>query len=1094
MAYIDPITGAYVADGLDALPPGYNQPKAGNEANVAKMRATLNNSWNDNTPLPDIPSGKSTSPTDLIKYAYQNMPGAGIPQATIAALSDMLGGTVGNIYGVGKQALSGELGNADAGNRAFADAQKLAQLFHYNPPTKAGQDIYSAYNKVGEATGPLPELWNTNARFTPDDLRALLKTGVEDVRNFPMDYANARQGLTRDYPTMGSRAAEFTDLSGNITRPLAEKAYDMYMNPQSSVEVSGLKPGANLSGLFDAGSPMYAVKPKGGNWPTNLGSTNPLKEQGSLGEHLSKVQYSDPLAVFQQQLEKHYARGIDNRQLVHDWEDYRTKRIGSALNPNSPDSYLSNEELAKKIADEFAEAYNAGTIGSADIEPTNKKLYTASQIAETLPHYNSWVMGPFQKYITNQMGTGLATDPLLQAVNESGMPPHEIFGQDVPRDWEVESITKRADQRREDFPDKLFGYSDTPEKQASLQNSPIGKITATTPEGIAYENALDASLYAKAPYSFKADAGYPVVAKLDRDTLISDFLTEPESRAGFKEIRKKVFQDLLAGNLDPTKLSNVTPATVTRQMIKDKMAQFKEQQLNKKLAKEWAPKRIAEMPADMQFDDGSKMVLITPEMAKTNENLTARDLGQITIDLNQCIGAGCHATQDYPGHGPYIVPHTGKPPRGKVEYDKYGYMRRLKDGQIEIASLKDPQGESQATIELKFEGKALDTANLLLKRHREIKEWLSENAPDRLSKYMDDFSIDGMSDRVINNLWDVPGFDEFIGSLNTSRKKSIEQIKGIDNGEIIPEYSEHLRAWLNENADTLTNVRDLKNVPNVHDLNDHYVALDKLTADHKDWSIEAAEKLFHEADDNKLLPRFFNAEQFEELANKMGVNLMEDPIHTNERSSAALEKAYQKVSQQIVDTFEDAYVQEAFSNGDNPALTAILREIQERPLGYGLGDFSPAIRQQVIEKLRNEALHGHPRNLENIAQGFEAEPEQNPPLHRHQQYQLEALRQNMDSFFDGQEHNLPEDMIEPFATDTRILMGNRRPEAALPTGLHREIVGWLLDMDNNTANIRRAIDALQNEPVRTLDLTEAQAENILNMLISWTEWYPLNER
>ena len=54
MPYIDPITGAYVADSLDALPPGYNQPKAGNEANVAKMRAQLNNSWENDMPIPDL--------------------------------------------------------------------------------------------------------------------------------------------------------------------------------------------------------------------------------------------------------------------------------------------------------------------------------------------------------------------------------------------------------------------------------------------------------------------------------------------------------------------------------------------------------------------------------------------------------------------------------------------------------------------------------------------------------------------------------------------------------------------------------------------------------------------------------------------------------------------------------------------------------------------------------------------------------------------------------------------------------------------------------------------------------------------------------
>ena len=232
MPYIDPITGAYVADSLDALPPGYNQPKAGNDANVAKMRASLNNTWDDNTPLPTPPD---TSLTNLIKQAYQHMPGASFVQGVMPSIlsgPQFLGSLA---YGLGNQAVNPQTANFNQ------DTTKAMQALQYEPPTQAGRDISEGIGKVAQAVGPLPELWVAprGRRFTPDDLRVLGKTAVEDVRNFPMDYANAREGLQREYPTLGSKVAQYTDVAGDLARPLAEKAYDMYMNPQSSVEEIG---------------------------------------------------------------------------------------------------------------------------------------------------------------------------------------------------------------------------------------------------------------------------------------------------------------------------------------------------------------------------------------------------------------------------------------------------------------------------------------------------------------------------------------------------------------------------------------------------------------------------------------------------------------------------------------------------------------------------------------------------------------------------------------------------------------------------------------------------------------------------------------
>lgn len=1087
MAYIDPITGAYVADSLDALPPGYNQPKAGNEANVAQMRAQLNSeeALRQQQAAEQAKKSYLSDPTGLAKFAMERMPGASFVQGLMPSVLAPFQLAGSALYGAGNQAVNPQTANFDK------DTAKAMQAMQYTPPTQAGRDISEGIAKVGEAVGPLPELWvpQRGRGFTPDDLRVAGRTLTEDVRNFPIDYANAKAGLQREYPTAGSRAAGFTDVAGDLSRPLAEKAYDMYMNPQSSVEVYGMRPGANLSGLVDVGSPMYAVKPKGGNWPTNLGSTENLNKQGALGKHLSQVQYDNPSMVFQNQLEKHFPRGIDNRKLVNDWEDYLHKRLGMAMDPNSPDRYLSNEELRRKSTDDFVSDFNSR------LEEGQKPLHSFSAIEQALPHYNSWVMGPYQKYITNQMGTGLATDPLLQAVNESGMPPHEIFGQEIPRDWETESVTNRANRVRNDFSDTIFGYADSLEKQ----NSIIGKTTATTPEGLAYENALDASLYAKGPYSFTEKEGFPVSAKLDRNALISDFLTGPEERTGFDPIRKQVFQDLLSGKISPDKLSNVTPATVTRQMIKDKMAEFKEAQLSKKGAAEWIPKRAAQMPTDMAFPDGSKMTIITPEMAKADEAMTARDLGQITIDLNQCTGAGCHATQDYPGHGPYLVPHTGKPPRGKVEYDKYGYLRRLKDDRIEIASLKDPSGVSQATIELKLQGKSLDSANEILKRHREIKEWLAENAPDRLEQYIKDFSENGLTPSMMSKLWDIYGFDEFITSLAGTRKKSVDQIKGHSNNDIKEEYVPHVVEWLNKNADSLTDVRDLQHLPGVHDLTRSYDSVGKLVDRNQHWDADTVENFFDKVEADNLLPRFFTDKDFALLATDNGIDLSAPPKYTGNTPTLAQE-AYEILSEELRKTYLENYLHD-FERGDPDVRHSIITDLDSFPNQYGLDRFGAHTRQIAIERLLRQGLYSPANELNQMAgemQAMQPEPIQNLRPARPTELQTTVLNDNMQNYFAGNyNHLMPEDMDEPYATQTRILMGSQNPEAQLPRDIHESLVESFLNQDDerHASNIRYIIDTLQGPGyfASMPELTTPQLENILNMAISWTERYPLAE-
>jgi hypothetical protein len=74
-------------------------------------------------------------------------------------------------------------------------------------------------------------------------------------------------------------------------------------------------------------------------------------------------------------------------------------------------------------------------------------------------------------------------------------------------------------------------------------------------------------------------------------------------------------------------------------------------------------------------------------------------------------------------------------------------------------------------------------------------------------------------------------------------------------------------------------------------------------------------------------------------------------------------------------------------------------------------------------------------------------------------------------------------------------MGSPRPEAQLPDQYHKDIVDALLNQDQHAGTIRYIIDTLQGPgyfPAIT-ELTDPQLENILNIVISWTERYPLAE-
>jgi hypothetical protein len=883
-----------------------------------------------------------------------------------------------------------------------------------------------------------------------------------------------------------------------------------------------------------------------------MGSTLPLAEQGNVGRHLSKTQITDPLSTWYESLPT-------SKQI--EWDTYLNEYKAKSQNIHNP---MTDQQLANVFAN---------IVNNQRKETGESLIPTPEMIEKVAPSFNAWKMGPYQNYIRNQLATGLPHDTLLEKVNSADIPLSELSGENA-------LYFDRAEQANRFRADSLKGHLESqtfdPMSNSFVnfdpnapQNINVGKQTATTEPGKQYENVLDTVFLPKRSYSFdKEDFPFLSNQKMNNQVPIYDAFSSGLTSTGnlFHLLDKKVLSDLAFGNVLPENISKETPATVMGKIIEDFKKEQRQKQLNQNLKDEWLTKRIATMPIDTEFSDGSKMTIITPEMANADEAMTARDLGQITVDLNQCIGAGCHNSPDYPGvHGPYVVPHTGKPPRGKVEYDHYGYLRRLKNGEIEVGSLKDPSGVSQVTIELKPEKINLRDKEKL------ISDWFKSNDMlDAKTEFTDNIINFGLESAIKNALQLYSILENVIDS---TKQKSIQQIKGHSNNEIKEEYVPQMVEWLNKNADNLTDVRDLDKLPGVHDLTRSYDSVGKMVDQHPHWYSPTVEQFFDEIEKEKGLPRFFTTDDFALKATERGVDLSAEPPkqlkdwekqHISEELYLVLNKkpeslflqnnfkdemaeplkliigdetpgvelpmeVHGKLAEMLLDhngkykDILDSALAQIAENGPNDWVNQFTEPQKQKMLNIMAGwfdkypskklptntDFENAIAKhpnpfdeikfydQDWDKApdnywKHPETFGNTNGLVEALRNMEPELEQQLPFDRPEF--PEPLAQNMSDYFEGRAHNVPENMIEPYATETRILMGNQRPEARLPIGVHRVIVEALLNQDNRTDVIRRAINGLQlANTVNGIDLTLPQAENALNMLIDWTERYPLNE-
>lgn len=1073
---------------------------------LEEMRAEINRL------LPDFETPQFVK---NIQTAYQNMPGAAIPQAALSLGSNLVGAPLGAAYGVGKTLLSDKFGTQEGIKLGQQEAGKVMNALRYTPPTRAGREIAETIERLPQTLtgsemgiGMLPEIWRMPPRISPSDVQVMGARGINTAReiaDIPRDFQAAQSGMTRmganDKPTYGARLQSVAEDIGDVMARRQALRSDEGGTTLPKMDV--------LSDLVTDMN-MYAIKPKGGNWPTTLGSTESLANQRMLGKRLSETQFTtnenDLVTLFEAQVKKYDQQNGTNlsRILIKDY-------FGEESKGKTPLEQINS----------FVYDWNEKTK-----DPEQPPLPTLDRIEKAIPTFNQWVMGPYQKYIRNEQATGLATDPLLAVVNRAEVPLPELFPSARERDY---LNLEQVERYRQNALKRLAKDETIDLTQPQYAN--VGKQTATTPVGKQYEDFLDTDIGILVSPLVLDKEKYPFVSKLNLDAPVYDLqYSLPERNTGFKDISNYVMEGLISGKYNPEKIGNLPPHVVVQDMLKDYQNRLKEEQRSKEAMQTYRLERAKQLQTDTQFGDGSRMVVFNKASYDQDPEMLKRDFGQITKDLNQCIGAGCHGTPDYPGHGPAIEPHTGRPPRGSAGELSYpSYYDMVKDGRGEIVSLIDPDAKYQFTIQIKYD------RNPLSQREQEAiaESWVAQNKPDHLDaflKHKEEYGGGSTLNAIMRNFPEIKQVIADITKANT--KKEIRQMRGADNGNVAEAFESHVVDWLNKNADDLSSVEDLDQIPGVMYLGMSSPSLAGQLRDYdQDYDFDTAEEFIDRIKEEKLLPKFFYPGDVENLAYKLGVDLTEAPA--KQLSPYDSQIVAEEFERYITDDPESLYAQDNLQDkfvkdinlltgypdkynlpidihrklvkmilSDNQSqINSVISQLdswvnrnQILPLGFTYSEATDAYN------LLNRWYNRHPRKDEDriwkqYPEDLQAHPNPFDEIKLDQKLprpsNTNLIQQDLDLYFQGRDRLTPIDNPEA-NRDIGILMGDQTPAARIPLQMHMKFVRALLAQDDNTRQIRNSLERLRAGD-EVPGLTQAQRDNIQTMLEQWLEIYPLRD-
>ena len=651
--------------------------------------------------------------------------------------------------------------------------------------------------KVAQTAVPLAKHLAENSPLGP------IVAGVKrDVNQFSNDIYNAQRGITPGYPTMG------TEFQRAFVEP----------RPTIGDMLGGLEPSKIPS------TASAAVKPNvKGTWLYDYTEGKPLANDGSiLGTVIERASKKFDIDEW-----RRYANDV-----LPSWgKEMYTQRINAAENEFSK-SYVpvsARNDIRMHAIEQFVDEYNP--LAAAQGEPL---LQSPRPQIEKIAAYNEWLTKPHLSYIQKQMGTGLATDPVVKAAEAKT--PLVDSDTEVPQNPELLSRPARdtALQLRNAIPGMAEKYPD------------VGNITATTGMGQAVEDVIDReiSMVRKGDIDVNEEPRYAgIPEQAGPDTPIYDLASYSQSKlSGLPEIQKYVWENLENGKFDPKKIGNVSVEQVAKLMAEDIKKNQRAEANNVKMYEGWRYNRHQELPSVTEYDDGSKMVRFDKERAEADLSAFVRDVSVDTKDLNHCFAQCGHsvrgAAPEYKGkYLPVVEPHTGIRPKGapepRGEYHMTSFMKGILSGDEVHYTLRAPNGQAQATIDTR---------------------------PEK-------------------------------GSFRTFK---VQQIMGDDDGPIRPEFVPHVVKWLNENADKITSATredGLKNLGGVFDArNTSTIDVMGISPLWESNPVRATvEKIRSDID----APRFMTPPMFAEYARTNGINLLEAPkLPVNEKDAIKVLEDY----------------------------------------------------------------------------------------------------------------------------------------------------------------------------------------------------------
>ena len=771
-----------------------------------------------------------------------------------------------------------------------AAANRAAELTSYQPVMPSAQHLLQTMGEApayfmgtGQGLPPIVSGINPRAVQLPRGALGSVGAGVKrDISQFDNDIYNAQRGITPGYPTMGT---EF------------QRAF---VDPKPSVYemLAGLEP-SNIPSTASA-----AVKPNvKGTWLYDYTGGRPEADNGSiLGTMIRRASKNFDINQW----------AADTFAVLPEWGKDLLKDRQRAVENEFSKSYVPTPErnaIRIHALDQFIEEYNPRAI--AEGLPT---IPAIGPQTDKIKAYNEWLRKPHLSYIQKQMGTGLATDPVVKAAEAKT--PLVDSDTEVPQNPELLSRPARdtALQLRNATPGMAEKYPD------------VGNLTATTGMGQAVEDVIDReiTIARKGDIDVKEEPRYAgIPEQAGPDTPIYDLTSYRQGKlSGLPEIQKYVWENLENGKFDPKKLGNVSVEQIVKLMTEDIKKTQRAAANNVKMYDGWRYNRHQELPSVTEYDDGSKMVRFDKERAEADLSAFVRDVSVDTKDLNHCFAQCGHsvrgAAPEYKGkYLPVVEPHTGIRPKGapepRGEYHMTSFMKGILSGDEVHYTLRAPNGQAQATIDTR---------------------------PDTNS------------------------FDNF----------KINQIMGEDDGPIKPEFVPHVVKWLNENANNISSVGysdGLKNLRGVFDARTtstiDVMGISPL------WESNPVRATIDKVRSDIDAPRFMTPPMFAEYARTNGINLLEAPkLPVNEKDAIKVLEDYRnRYSRALAEKNEFATPEELqtridettraieqIKNSLSARVTRNGQSIQQalRPVVYGDETFDPLSLPQTLRTVAYDLL------------------------------------------------------------------------------------------------------------------------------------------